>query len=91
MSYSAIGKAARQHLVEGHHRRLDRDGVIAAADHARALGGHRRGSWLVKRLGSITHHTRSGPSASAAIAAQIALSIPPDRPSTTPGKRLRST
>ena len=48
-------------------------------------------AWLVKRLGIITHHTRSGPSASAAIAAQIAESIPPDSPSTTPGKRLRST
>jgi hypothetical protein len=45
----------------------------------------------VKRLGSITAQTRSGPSASAAMAAQIALSIPPDMPSTTPGKPLRFT
>ncbi len=35
--------------------------------------------------GIITHQTRSGPSASTAIAAVSALSIPPDMPSTTPG------
>ena len=33
-----IGKAARQHLVKGHYRRIDRNGVITAADHRCTLG-----------------------------------------------------
>ena len=43
-------------------------------------------SWLVNFDGSMTHQTRSGPSASAATAALNAESMPPDRPRMTPGK-----
>ena len=42
----------------------------------------------VKRDGSITQRTFSGPSVSAAIVATSAESIPPDRPSTTLRKPL---
>ena len=41
--------------------------------------------------GSITAWTRSGPSASTAIAATRAESMPPDNPSTTPGNAFLST
>ncbi len=48
-------------------------------------------SVLVYFDGIITHQTLSGPSASAAIAAVIAESMPPDMPSTTPGNLFLRT
>ena len=46
---------------------------------------------LLQSLGIPTTCTRSGPSASQAIVATSALSMPPDRPSTTERKRFFST
>ena len=48
-------------------------------------------SWLVNLDGSRTPRTRSAPRASTATAAVNAESIPPDIPSTTPGKRFFTT
>ena len=46
---------------------------------------------LVNRDGSRTPRTRSGPSASTATAAVSAESMPPDMPSSTPGKPFLRT
>ena len=69
-----------RHHVVVHAERLARSPRRRRAIPARCSGN-----------GSITQRTRSAPSASTAIAAHSAESMPPERPSTTPGKPFLST
>ena len=69
--------------------RLDRNDVMTATEQSRAVFRifQARPGWYICAASSRNARV-SGPSASTATAAEKAQSIPPDRPSTTPGKRL---
>ena len=86
------GKDGRQNLAECAHRSFDGNDVVARRPGACATASaSSRLSCEVKRDGIITQRTRLGPSASTATAAESAESMPPESPSTTPGKRFLFT